>query len=85
MTNVTRIKPAEARRSAHELCDLVIRTKQIVRAVRTASQHDDGCDYQYAFDQVEDMLEEATQALSIMEDDESRRTRASGGEPEDAS
>ena len=85
MSSITRIKPAEPRRSARELCDLVIRTKQIVRAVRTASQHDDGCDYQYALDQVEDMLEETQEALSILEDEESRRNRGSGDEPENAS
>lgn len=85
MSNITRIKPDEPRPSARKICDLVIRTKQIVRAVRTASQHDDGCDYQYAFDQVEDMLEETQEALCILEDEESRRNRGSGDEAEGAS
>lgn len=72
--NVTPIRPPRIRQkiTAGDVCDIVIRAKQIVCAVRTAEEHDGVGEYHYALEQVEDMLAEARDALSALEDAEGR-------------
>jgi hypothetical protein len=76
--NVTPIKPPckLQKPSARDIADIVIRAKQIVRAVRVAEDHEATGDYPYALEQVEDMLEEAGEALSILEDAENREGKS---------
>lgn len=73
--NVTPIRPPSSRRKVPRAGDVrvtVIRAKQIVCAVRTAEDHEASGDYPYALEQVEDMLDAASEALSILEDAEGR-------------
>ena len=74
MSNVTPIKPPSVpqKLSACDICEIVIRAKQIVRAVRVAEDHEAGGEYAYALEQVEDMLEEAGEALGLLTDVERR-------------
>jgi hypothetical protein len=76
--NVTPIKspPSRQKVSAGDICDIVIRAKQIVCAVRMAEEHDGVGEYHYALEQVEDMLEEAGEALSILEDADNREGKS---------
>jgi hypothetical protein len=76
MSNVMPIKPSRSSErqslSARDIADIVIRAKQIVCAVRVAEDHEAAGGYSYALEQVEDMLEEASVALSVLEDAEGR-------------
>ena len=70
MSNVTTIKSPPKAQPAKtiDILNMVMRAKQIVRAVRVAGDHEGTCDYPYALEEVEDILEEASDALSSMKD-----------------
>lgn len=79
MSNITPINPPRAKReelSASDIHDIVIRAKQIVCAVREAEDEGGEFRYAYALQQVEDMLDEAGEALGILEDAEGKEEKA---------
>ena len=75
-------RPSKPSRSANDIFEVVTRAKQIVRAVRIAQEHDvdEERQYDYALDQVEDMLDRAGLDLSELADHESRKERQEGAE-----